>query len=66
MPHFLRYLEDLEHPNPATIARAAASLTFAWLENSLANRSNLPRYSVGLPAKSVSDSFLWVLHRSQS
>jgi hypothetical protein len=37
VPHLFRYLEDFEHPNTATIARAAASLTLAWLENCLAN-----------------------------
>ena len=37
VPNLLRYLEDFEHPNAAAIARAAASLTFAWFENCFAN-----------------------------
>ena len=37
VPHLLRYLEDLEHPDPAAIAGAAASLAFARFENRFAN-----------------------------
>ena len=60
MPHLFRYLEDFEHPNTATIARAAASLTLAWFENCLANlqtdraiawvagKIGLGQFSVGL------------------
>ena len=33
MAHLLRYLEDLEYPDAAAIARAPASLAFARLRN---------------------------------